>query len=351
MKRDNLHFNFRTIDGYNKPFNFIISEREAGKSTSAILDKAYKSFVEDGSTTLFIKRMNVDITATYINDFENIINKFILPPIKLEYNKSSLKDGIVDVFIDGKIFIRIVSLSLPISRIKSLMLPRIKYIIFDEFIVAKHLGEKYLKGEVFKFKELFNTFQRECHNIRCYFLGNPYSLFNPYFLDLKVNTKLLKRGVIIAGDNYVIQCYEICEELKTIILARNPLYQFDDSYKKYAFDGGNIADENINLGNMPKNYYLSIVIKIENKYLSLWRNNYYEVLEDRFFVKLENENRYSKRRFTYVLNFEEMVDKTILLSKQDRFKFLSFKQAMEKRLVIFDSIASFYLAQDLYSNI
>lgn len=30
MKKDKLHFNFRKVDSYNKVFNFVISEREAG---------------------------------------------------------------------------------------------------------------------------------------------------------------------------------------------------------------------------------------------------------------------------------------------------------------------------------
>ena len=33
MKLDNLHYNFTKIDGFNKPFNFVIGERGDGKST------------------------------------------------------------------------------------------------------------------------------------------------------------------------------------------------------------------------------------------------------------------------------------------------------------------------------
>ena len=50
-QRDNIHFSSRKIDSYNLPFNFIISEREAGKSTAVWLDKSYKAFKENGETT------------------------------------------------------------------------------------------------------------------------------------------------------------------------------------------------------------------------------------------------------------------------------------------------------------
>lgn len=48
IERDKLHYNTTKIDGYNLPFNFIISEREAGKSTAIVLDKIYKAFIKYG---------------------------------------------------------------------------------------------------------------------------------------------------------------------------------------------------------------------------------------------------------------------------------------------------------------
>ena len=56
IKRDNIHYSTRKIDGYNLPFNFVISERELGKSTTIILDKIYKPFKERGETTIVIRR-------------------------------------------------------------------------------------------------------------------------------------------------------------------------------------------------------------------------------------------------------------------------------------------------------
>ena len=40
-ERDNLHFTFREVDGYNKDITIVISAREPGKSTSFWLDKVY----------------------------------------------------------------------------------------------------------------------------------------------------------------------------------------------------------------------------------------------------------------------------------------------------------------------
>lgn len=93
MKRDNLHFTFREVDGYNKDFISIISEREAGKTTAAWLDKAYSNF-KKGFKTIVVRRLIADITEVYINDIGEIINKFLEDEekIKLQFKKGNLKE-------------------------------------------------------------------------------------------------------------------------------------------------------------------------------------------------------------------------------------------------------------------
>ena len=54
IKRDNIHYSTRKIDGYNLPFNFVISERELGKSTTIILDKILIPFTSIGIFILLL---------------------------------------------------------------------------------------------------------------------------------------------------------------------------------------------------------------------------------------------------------------------------------------------------------
>ena len=284
IKKDSMHINFRFIDGYNKPFVFVISAREAGKSTEWI-SKAYMNF-KNGLTSLVIRRQVVDITEKYIDSIREVINKFYDDKIIFTYSKKSLKDGVVDVFINDKLFITIVALSCPIARLKSLVLPKIRYIFFDEFIVNPRFNEKYLKDEAGRFKEIYNTFYRESDvGITCYFLGNPYSHFNPYFVWLGVDTNKLHSGAVITGETYVIWCYKLTDELRQYILSRNPLYEFDDSYTRYGFDGEAICDENIRVSQVtPPNYSLRLVFKIESKYIGIYRNNDYSS-NDKYYCK------------------------------------------------------------------
>lgn len=354
ITRDNIHYSTRKIDGYNLPFNFVISERELGKSTTIILDKIYKPFKQNGSTTIVIRRNVNDISEDYIEDFANIINKFTDDNVIFQYSKNSLKDGITTIKIDGKPFIRVIGLSKKIASIKSMMFPNLKTIIFDEFICNTRFGEKYLKDEAIKFLEVYNTFRRESTNLKCWFLGNPYSLYNPYFVYFGVNTAKLKRGVILSDNkSYVVECAEMCEELREKILRENPLYQFDNSYTRYAFEGQNINDENILIRERkPQNYFLSSLFRVGGKYIAVYRNNDFTKINDPYFyAEFTDISLISKKRDIYCFDLEELVERTSLLSLDDRYKFEKLKSAMRKRLIEFNSIECYYLFEEIFYNI
>lgn len=352
IERDNIHFNTRKIDGYNLPFNFIISEREAGKST-AIWLKAYKEFVENGSTILVIRRKVVHITKAYIDDIAQIINKFTDDKVQFQYSQATLKEGIVDIYINDKRFMRICALSIDITALKSLVLRNLKYIILDEFICNNRFGERYLKDEAIKYMEIYNTFRRESENLKCYFMGNPYSLYNPYFMFFNVDTSKLKRGAIITDKkSYVIQCYEITPELREKILKENPLYQFDNAYTKYAFEGKNVNDENIIIrSKLPPNFKLLYVFKSANRYIGLYRQDIFYESDILYYAEFINGEKVSKRRDIICFDFEELVDRVVMLSPDERYKFQKIKDAMRKRLIAFNSIECYYLLEEIYFNL
>lgn len=352
VQRDNIHFSSRTIDGYNLPFNFIISEREAGKSTDIWL-KIYSQWCKDGSTALVIRRKVVHITKAYIDDIAKIINKFTDDNVKFEYAQSSIKDGIVDVYINNKVFIRVCALSVDITALKSLVLLNLKYIIMDEFICNQRFGEKYLKDEATKFMEVYNTFRRESHDLKCYFLGNPYSLYNPYFMFFNIPSSKLRRGVIFSDKkSYVVQCYELSKELRDYILSVNPLYQFDNSYTKYAFEGQNVNDQNIQiLEKCPPSFKLLYVFKSANKYIGLYRASIWLDTDIVYYAEFIKGENVSKRRDIICFDFEELVERVVMLSPEERYKFQKIKDAMRKRLIAFSSIECYYLLEEIYFNL
>lgn len=356
---DNLHYDGTVIDGHNKPFNFIISERELGKTTWFWVKKAYREFCKTGRPTLVLRRLIADITDVYINDIQNTINAFQSENTSFIYKKGSIKEGVVDVYIEDKVFLRILALSNPTSRIKSLRLNRIKYLVFDEFICNTRLGEKYVSDEAFKFREIYTTFRRFCYDedpqlletLKCYFLGNPYSLYNPYFVWIGVDTSKVKKGCLLSGKTWVVHCGELSNELREYILSKNPLYQFDDSYTKYAFGGEAINDMNIKIvSTQPQNFKLRHVFKIDTKYLYVYVNTSNQVNWDMTMWACVRSSYEGQNRAIFCFDFKDLINNTVLMSTQDKAYFEYLKQCIRFRRIAFESIEASYLAEEIYKN-
>ena len=363
--RDNLHMNWRNIDGFNKSINIYISPREPGKTDTTWWEKIYSNWFEDGKPWGYLVRQVVEITEAMIQDVENIINKWSIEPVSLEYTKGAFKDGIVDVKIKGKLFIRIIALSIALRRIKLAKIMNIAGLFMDEYIIDPRSQEKYLPNEYFKIKELYTTYRKEYTGkgmMKLYVCANPYSLFNPLFVGLGVDVAMLRKDEyklvngeyklvhhIYVGEEYAIEWGVLHPKLKEMLLEKNPFYKFDEEYNQYALEGMAVNDRNIRLGKLPKNFYLAFVLKMNGKIIGIFQNDYCEDLEDKYFCKFLDE--VSARRCIFCFEFEEMIDRSILMSIDERMRLQRFKNAMRKRLVSFEDINVYYYIEEAYKNL
>ena len=378
--RDNLHMTWQNVDGYNKAVNVYISPREPGKTDTTWWEKIYTKWSENKRPWAYLVRTAVEITDACILDIENNINKWALDPIELQYKKGNFKEGIVDVSIKGELFIRIYSLNIPLRRLKMAKLADIGGMFFDEYIIDPKSQERYIPNEWFKIKELYTTLKREYHGkgfLKLYIAGNPYSLFNPAFIGLNVDVNALRKDswmqtndikhyVFNDGvefDDYVYKCkpniYEndLCVVewgtlhpiLKKYLKIKNPFYQFDEDYNSYALEGCAVNDRNIRLNKLPPNFELNFVIRIDGKYVGIFKNNYIDDFEDRYFCRFLDE--VGARRTIYCFDFSEMVSRSILMSIDDRSRLHKFKEAMRKSLIAFEDINVYYYCVEVFKNL
>lgn len=349
---DDLHFGAQEIDGYNKDYNLVVCEREAGKST-LMWKKIYNAFKKDGCPSIVIKRLICDITEQYIEDTINLLEKFTGMRLPLQYCKQDIKQGQMDVRLNGKIFVRLIGLSAPLSRLKSMMIPNVRYMMTDEFICNMRIGEKYLTDEPMRFKELYTTYNRESWkhdeglNIKAYWFGNPYSLYNPYFSWLNVPTNQLWPGAMVIGSNYAVHCYQIKPELKEYIMAHNPLYQFDEGYKKYAFDGRAVQDENIRImETQPLYFSLAYCFKLNDKILGVFRGYHKE--EDLFYwVKMMDEKDISKRRDIVCYDFGQLANRCVL-GERGKKNYQSLKACIRNRQISYQTVEASWMMEEIY---
>lgn len=91
-----------------------------------------------------------DISEAYLDDIQTIINQFDGNAVQITYKHGSIKDGVVDLTIEDNVtkrkgtLCRVIALSNPVGRIKSLAVRNPSGIYYDECILRTSMGEKYV---------------------------------------------------------------------------------------------------------------------------------------------------------------------------------------------------------------
>lgn len=351
MKLDNkIYFNWRRLDGYPQPFKFAGGPREPGKTTASWSGKIWPRYQKLKRPWIYLVRQSVEITEALIESIRGYITKFYDDVPEFKYNKGSFKDGIVDIKIDKDIFFRIVSLSIPLRRIKLAVLKDLDGVFADEYIIDPRSDEKYQPNEGFKIKEAYTTWRREANGVlKFYFSANFYSLYNPLFVELGVDVSALRKGEVWTNDLIAIEWVTLTPELREKLLRDNPLYKFDEDYNNYALEGSAINDRNIKLSSLPQNFSLKFIFKAQNRFIGIYRNNSYRDDEDKFFCRFITD--FSRYRTIYCYEFEELIERAIVMSIDERMRLQRFKEAFRERKVAFEDINVYYFIEEIYKNI
>lgn len=348
-KYDDLHYSFRAVDGFQKAFVFVMSCREPGKTTS-MWRKIYEGWKRDKRPWIVLTRTSVEISEAFLTSIQDSqINKFHDDQIQFKYNKGTFKDGIVDVKIGDEIFFRIVSLSIPLRRIKLAVLRNVKAAFMDEYIIDPRTGEKYITEEAFKIQEAYTTWRRECDGLfKMYFCGNQYSLFNPLFVAWNVDTGKLRKDDFYVGQHFVIHWAVINPKLREKLLQENPLYQFDEDYTSYALEGLPINDRNIPLGDQPEGFYLRFIFTIGGKKISIFQSGT-PGGSPAFYC--EFSKNVSSERLVYCFDLADIIKGTQLISVDAKIRLARFKDCITRGEVIFSEIPVYYLILEAWKQL
>lgn len=351
-ERDNIHFSILDDDGYGKPFVYVFSPREPGKTTSMILDKVYPAFKRETPFVIMVNKI-AEVTDELVLSFETTVNTFKGYEVHLE-PKGTFQGGVRTVYTAGnkkerKIFCYIIAWSTPLTRLKRINLGKIGGVWFDEAQPNVAIGEKYEKGLAQKWNEFMTTVNRNSYPkvCRCYFTSNFYSRYHPVLEYLGVNSKQLEIGKKFTGKDWLVDCYQLKPELREYILKHNPYYQFDDTYNKY-FQGIAIADENVPIQeDKPEGCQLYAAFKTDYGYLWIWKQTILRPGCNAFWIDLTKE-RPGKRTDVFIVDFKDM-DGLGYMLKPYVSLFGSLKAHMANGKALFSSPGAFQACADVWS--
>ncbi len=257
-----MWYDYNNILSRNAYLNFIIGERGVGKTYGAkkfVINK----FKKNGEQFVYLRRYKTELKESCGDTskfFSAIQAEF--PEDKFEVMGHTLK-------INGKVMGYTMALSVS-NILKSTSFEKVKYIIFDEFIIDKGCY-RYLPNEVETMLDLIETIAR-LRNIKVFFLGNAISITNPYFtyfkLSLPYNSefKSFKNGLIVV--NYIKN-----EEYRKVKHESDFGKLIEGTnYSKYAIDNEMLRDSKSFLGKKTPNSKHFFNFTYNNQEYGVWRD-------------------------------------------------------------------------------
>lgn len=254
-----MFYNIERILSHNAFINILIGERGVGK-TFSVSEFVTKEFINKHHEFVYIRRYKTEVSKSSKKFFEalKVENKF---PNHNLFTKGS--NFMIDDSIAGY------SVSLTASQsLKSVNFSRVKYIIFDEFIIESG-SSHYLKNEVEVFLGLIETIAR-MRDVKVFMLGNAVTEFNPYFMYFNLtipynsDIKKFKDGLILVQYMNNTLYREKKKETKFGKLISGT------EYENYAVNNSFRLENNDFIMKKSPNSKFSFGIKYKNNIIGIW---------------------------------------------------------------------------------
>lgn len=309
MVKKLAYYNYSRLFSVNAIFNFLIGGRGLGKTFGA-KEKGIKDAIRKGDEFIYLRRYSnevKDARATFVADISwkfpkydfRIVGSIIqCSPVNLRDMKKR----------DWQTIGYFVALSTAQFK-KSVAYPKVKLIIFDEFIIEKGMVQ-YLPNEVNVFMNFFVTVDRYQDKTRVLFLANSVSIMNPYFITYKI--KPVSNEIVIMKDGFIaVHFPDSTEFKKTVFETRTGKFIQDTEYADFAV--GNIFADNNDALTALKNGDAIYIMSLETA--QGWFSVWYSSKESRYYVQTKRP----KEESLYTLEPSKMDEGKTLLTYSDDF--------------------------------
>lgn len=260
-------YDYGRILSHNAVMNFICGGRGIGKSFGG-KKLAVDDNIKNGYEFMYVRRYREHISSAQTEFMADIIDLYPDYEFKNQGNKLLIARK-----TDKKKSWRVCGHFIPLStshKLKSVPFPKVRTIIYDEFIAEP--GEQYIKDEATVFLNLLNTVDRYRDFVRAFFLANAVSITNPQFL--AYNIKVVPGKIVKYREGFIAADFPTSDEYrKSIAKTRLGRFVQDTEYGKYAVDNefADNADDMIGVKTPGAVYKWSIEVSAGT--YSIWRDS------------------------------------------------------------------------------
>ena len=296
-----MYYNIDKILTYNAFLNLLIGERGVGK-TYSVSKFVTKEYIKKSYEFVYVRRYKSELNKSSRKFFDALkVNK--------EFSGHTLEVKGNTFLIDGMTAGYSIALSTA-QALKSVNFSRVKYIIFDEFILENG-GSHYIKNEVEVFLGLIETVAR-MRDVRVFMLGNAVTPYNPYFMFFNLtipynnDIKTFKDGLILVQFMNNQEYRNTKKESKFGRLVK------DTEYEEYAINNSFRLDNQNFIAHKTGTSKFSFAIKYKDNILGIWLD--FNI--GRVFVS----NNYINNGSIFACTNEDHTPNTMLLSVAKQYK-------------------------------
>lgn len=185
---EKLYYDTARICSYNAIFNFLVGSRGLGK-TFGFKKKAIRDNIKKGHEFIYVRRFKNELVTSKNTFFADI--EYLFPDWDFRVMGNQAQRAPIETRDEKKREWFVMGYFVALSTgqtFKSVAFPKVRTIIFDEFIIEKG-ATHYLPDEANLFQNFYYTVNRNRdgkHITRVYFLANSVSIMNPYFIKYKI---------------------------------------------------------------------------------------------------------------------------------------------------------------------
>lgn len=319
---------------YNRIFNFVVGVRGGGKTFNT-LKHAIRRFEKTGEQFVYLRRKAVDLDdACHRKEggdlFSDIRHKGYFKGVELKVVAD--KSGGYNFYYNDKIMGYGKALS---TARRSTSLPLVKLIIFDEFLIDDtNPHDRYLNSgnETFLFYNFYETIARG-RDIPVIFLGNAFSMVNPYFIDLGIRIEKPEDNKIYKGKNWTMVLWKDDDYIKS--RENTQFYQATkhSQFNKHAFDNTFYLDNTdfVKKRSKDSEHHFSLV------YLGKTYGVWVDWEKGEYYVTTKGAN--TSRNKTISLSLADNKPNNVSIRRYRNMPFMkAFRMAVDSNRVYFDSL-------------
>lgn len=286
-----LWWNPTRTASYNCLFNFIVGNRGAGKTYGALkrnLERFLRSPKYARHQFIYMRRLKEELRKLTTSQ-----NGRLFDAVQREFPDHELRAEGDTLYCDKEICGYGVALSTA-SKLKSDSFPKVREIIFDEFIIDNVKTYHYLPDEVRKFQDAYETIARPGNDetrpdVLVWFLSNAVTINNPYFSEFHLSSPV-NGDIQRFGRTKDILVQNVANEL---LIERKKNTRFGkmiagSKYSEYAYDNQWLMDDSrfVEKKTQRSVYYMSL------RYMDTWLGIWYDQLQMLFYVSLDYDPQY-----------------------------------------------------------